>query len=71
MSTVKQDVKQILDSLPDDTTYEDVQYHLFVRQRIQRGLNELAAGRTVTQEEVEQRMQNRGPSDRTFSNLIQ
>ena len=57
MSTVKQDVKQILDSLPDDTTYEDVQYHLFVRQRIQRGLNELNAGRTLTQQEVEQRMQ--------------
>ncbi len=57
MSTVKQDVKQILDSLPDDTTYEDVQYHLFVRQRIQRGLNELDAGRTLPQQEVEQRMQ--------------
>lgn len=56
MSTVKEDVKQILDSLPDDTTYEDVQYHLFVRQRIQRGLTELSAGRTLPQQEVEQRM---------------
>lgn len=57
MSTVKEDVKQILEGLPDDTTYEDVQYHLFVRQRIQRGLNELKTGRTLTQQEVEQRMQ--------------
>lgn len=57
MSTVKEDVRQILDRLPDDTTYEDVQYHLFVRQRIQRGLEELNSGRTVTQQEVEQRMQ--------------
>lgn len=57
MTTVKEDVRQILDSLPDDTTYEDVQYHLFVRQRIQRGLDELNSGRTVTQQEVEQRMQ--------------
>ena len=56
MTTVKEDVRQILDSLPDDTTYEDVQYHLFVRQRIQRGLDELNSGRTVTQQEVEQRM---------------
>ena len=71
MSTVKEDVKQILESLPDDTTYEDVQYHLFARQRIQRGLDEVAAERTVTQEEVEQRMQNRVSSDRTFSNLTQ
>ncbi|MBC8113694.1 MAG: hypothetical protein H7062_04910 [Candidatus Saccharimonas sp.] len=57
MTTVKEDVRQILDSLPDDTTYEDVQYHLFVRQRIQRGLDEMNSGRTVTQQEVEQRMQ--------------
>lgn len=57
MATVKEDVRQILDSLPDDTTYEDVQYHLFVRQRIQRGLDEMNSGRTVTQQEVEQRMQ--------------
>jgi predicted transcriptional regulator len=56
VTTVKEDVRQILDSLPDDTTYEDVQYHLFVRQRIQRGLDELNSGRTVTQQEVEQRM---------------
>ena len=57
MSTVKEDVRQILDRLPDDTTYEDVQYHLFVRQRIQRGLEELNSGRTVSQQDVEQRMQ--------------
>ncbi len=57
MPTVKEDVRQILDRLPDDTTYEDVQYHLFVRQRIQRGLEELNSGRTVTQQDVEQRMQ--------------
>lgn len=59
MTTVKENVRQLLDRLPDDTTFEDVQYHLFVRQRIQRGLDELAAGRTVTQEEVEQWMRNR------------
>jgi len=57
MPTVREDVRQILDRLPDDTTYEDVQYHLFVRQRIQRGLEELNSGRTVTQQDVEQRMQ--------------
>jgi len=57
MSTVKEDVRQIPNSLPDDTTYEGVQYHLFVRQRIQRRLEELNSGRTVTRQEVEQRMQ--------------
>ncbi len=36
--------KTVLDSLPDDATWEDVQYHLYVRQQIVAGLDDEAAG---------------------------
>lgn len=54
--TVKQQVQQMLEKLSDDVTYDDIQYHLYVRQKIQRGEADIAAGRWLTHEEVEKRM---------------
>jgi len=57
MPGVKQEVIKILDNLPDDCTFEDVQYHLFVLQKIDRGLNDAKEGRVYNQEEMEKRME--------------
>ena len=56
MSTVKEEVRRLLDQLPEDITMEDVQYHLYVRQKIERGLQDLNEGRVLSEAEVEQRM---------------
>ena len=34
---VKQSVQELLDRLPDDCSLDDVQYHLYVLQSIERG----------------------------------
>jgi predicted transcriptional regulator len=57
MSTAKEDVRQILDKLPDNATLEDIQYHLYVRQKIERALEQAHSGNVVSHEEVEVRMQ--------------
>ena len=56
MQTAKEEVMQILKDLPDSSTLEEIQYHLYVRQKIQRGLKDVEEGRTYTQDEVEKRM---------------
>jgi predicted transcriptional regulator len=56
METAKDEVRRILDALPDDVTLEDIQYRLYVRQAIEAGLGAIAEGRTLSQEEVEQRV---------------
>jgi len=56
MQTVKQEVSNLLNRLPDDCTLEDVQYHLYVLQKIERGLKDAEEGRVYTQEEVEKMM---------------
>jgi predicted transcriptional regulator len=56
MQTAKQEVSDLLKRLPDDCTLEDVQYHLYVLQKIERGLKDAAEGRVYTQEEVEKMM---------------
>ncbi len=56
MGTAKEEVRRILDGLPDDSTFEDIQYHIYVRQKVERGLEDIKQGRVLTQEEVERRM---------------
>jgi predicted transcriptional regulator len=48
--------KAVLDSLPDDASWEDVQYHLYVRQQIEAGLEDEAAGRLIDSDEMRQRL---------------
>jgi len=50
---VKAEMIKMLDALPDELTWGDLQYHIYVRQRIERGVQAVDAGRTFSQEEVE------------------
>ena len=56
MKTAKDEVRELLANLPDDASLEDIQYHLYVRQKIQRGLAAAEQGRTIAHEEVVRRM---------------
>jgi hypothetical protein len=47
---------QLIRRLPDDTTIEDIQYHLYVQQKVQRGTRDVEEGKGYSQEEVEERM---------------
>ena len=50
--TAKELVRRLLDGLPDDATIEDVQYQIYVLQKIRAGEEDLEAGKTVTHDEV-------------------
>lgn len=56
MQKAKEEVRDILSRLPDNCSLEDIQYHLYVLQKIQRGLKDAEQGRVYTQEEVEKMM---------------
>jgi hypothetical protein len=56
MSAVSDEVATVLRHLPKDSTLEDVQYGLYVLEKIKNGLADVEAGRIVTQAEVEQRL---------------
>jgi hypothetical protein len=55
MRTVKQDVESLLSRLPDDVSLEDIQYHLYVLDKVRRGLEDARVNGTLSQEEVESR----------------
>ncbi|HYX72449.1 MAG TPA: hypothetical protein VE732_06745 [Nitrososphaera sp.] len=53
MSTAKEEVESLLSKLPDDCSLEDIQYHLYVLEKVQHGLEVADNQGTLTQEEVE------------------
>ncbi len=47
VSTAKEIVKEILDRLPDDATFEDISYEIYVRQSINKGLEQSENGESI------------------------
>ena len=56
MQTAKQEINKLLNRLPEDCSLEDIQYHLYVLQKIERGLKDAEEGRVYLQEEGEKMM---------------
>jgi hypothetical protein len=50
--TTKDQVRALLDRLPEDCTLDDVQYHLYVVQAVARGDADARASRTIPHEQV-------------------
>ena len=48
--------EEILEGLPENASLEDIQYHIYVRQKIDHGLDDVEAGRTLSEAEFDQRM---------------
>jgi len=54
--TTKELVIEMIQRMPQDATLTDIMAELYVRQKIDVGLRELDEGKTLSQEEVEQRL---------------
>lgn len=54
--TLKQELADMVQNLPDDCTIEDVQYRLYVINKIRRGEERLIHEGRVSQEEAEKRL---------------
>lgn len=59
----KEAVRELLNRLPDDCSVEDVLYHLYVLQSVERGQADVAAGRTIPYEEVDRARRRTGLRD--------
>ncbi len=56
MSTAKEEVRKILELITDDSSFEDIQYHIYVQEKIEHGLKDIEEGRMLDQGEIERRM---------------
>ncbi len=56
MPTPKAEVVSLLDSLPDDNGYEDIQYHLYVLEKVKRGIERASAEGAISHENAKARL---------------
>ena len=54
--SAKKKISKLLKELPDDITLEDIQYHLYVLQKIERGLKDIESGSVFTHEEAKKKL---------------
>lgn len=53
---VKQEVIQLVTRMPDDCTVSDILYELYLKQKVDQGLQDVEEGQVIPHDEVEQRM---------------
>ena len=56
MASTKEQLRELIERLPDDCTVKNVQYRLYVQQKVERGLEDVRAGQVLNHEEVERQM---------------
>jgi hypothetical protein len=56
MQTAKERAAEVLRALPDDVSMEDIQYHLYVQEKIRKGQESIAAGRSFDIAEAKERL---------------
>ena len=56
MNTAKAKVKTLLEQLPDDTSLEDIQYHLYVLEKVKTGVERAELEGVVKHDEVRERL---------------
>jgi hypothetical protein len=56
MGSAKQQVELLLHKLPDNCSLEEIQYHVYVLDKVRRGLEEARQQGTLSQRDVEQQL---------------
>jgi hypothetical protein len=56
MSNPKAEVATMLEALPENSSFEDIQYHLYVLEKVRRGLERAEAEGTVSHEDAKARL---------------
>ncbi len=56
MAAVKEEAQEMIQNLPDNCTYEDIQYHLYVVEKIKKGISRAESGETSSHQDAKQRM---------------
>jgi len=55
MKTAREEVLDILKNIPKHSSLEDIQYHIYVRQKIRKGLEASEKGQVISHEQAMKR----------------
>jgi hypothetical protein len=50
--SIKEEARRIIENLPDNSTWDDLMYQIYVRQAIEAGLKDTEVGKVMSVEQV-------------------
>lgn len=56
MSLAKDEARRIIDNLPEDATWDDIMYQLYVKEKTDKALAEIEQGKVLSHEEARRRL---------------
>ena len=56
MNTIREEVKDLADKLPENASWDDVMYEIYVRRKIAAGIQAADEGRVVDHKEVKRQL---------------
>jgi len=56
MLSVKEEIKKIANTLPENATWEDAMHEIYVREKIEKAIEEADRGNLVSHEEAKKRL---------------
>jgi len=58
MGTVKEEARRLIDSMPEQATWDDVMYEFYVKKKLEAALKEVADGEVISHEEAKKELRN-------------
>lgn len=58
MGSIKSQVVGLINNLPEDSSWEDIQYHIYVREKVEKGINDIDSGDVISQDEAERKIES-------------
>ena len=55
MGIIRKEAKKLVDGLPDEASWDDLMYEIYIRKKIDEGLTAADEGRLISHDEVKQR----------------
>ena len=56
MVAVKKEAQEMIQNLPENCTYEDIQYHLYVVEKVKNGITRAEEGELSSHQDAKERM---------------
>ena len=54
--TEKIETENLIKKLPADSTFEDIQYHIYIAEKLKKARKQINKGKVVSQQEAEKRL---------------
>ena len=59
MATIKEEAKKLIDRLPNEASWDDLMYQIYVQKKIEMGLKAADSGRLVPHDEVKRKFMHK------------